>query len=122
MIQLKSLLNVADNTGAKKAVCIKVLGGSKARYAGVGDVIVVAIRLASPKGLVKQHTVERAVVVRTAHPIHRSDGTYLRFDENACVIIGTDRLPKGTRVFGPVARELRQKGFQKIVSLAPEVL
>jgi large subunit ribosomal protein L14 len=122
MIQTRTVLNVADNTGAKKAMCIKVLGGSKARYAGVGGVIVVAIKLASPKGLVKQHTIERAVVVRTIHPIHRNDGSYLRFDENACVIIGTDGLPKGTRVFGPVARELRPKGFQKIISLAPEVL
>jgi large subunit ribosomal protein L14 len=122
MIQTRTILNVADNTGAKKAMCVKVLGGSKARYAGVGDVIVVAIKLASPKGLVKQHTVERAVVVRTKHPIHRNDGSYLRFDENACVIVAKDNLPKGTRVFGPVARELRQKGFQKIISLAPEVL
>jgi len=122
MIQTRTLLNVADNTGAKTAMCVKVLGGSKARYARVGDVIVVAIKLASPKGLVKQHTVERAVVVRTSWPIHRVDGTYLRFDDNACVIIGTDMLPKGTRVFGPVARELRQKGFQRIISLAPEVL
>ena len=122
MIQLKSILNVADNTGAKKAQCIKVLGGSKARYAGVGDVIVVAIKLASPKGLVKQHTIERAVVVRTVHQLRRPDGSYLRFDENACVIIDKEGIPKGTRVFGPVARELRMKGFQKIVSLAPEVL
>jgi large subunit ribosomal protein L14 len=122
MIQLKSILNVADNTGAKKAQCVKVLGGSKARYASVGDVIVVAIKLASPKGLVKQHTVERAVVVRTVHPLRRPDGSYLRFDENACIIVDKEGMPKGTRVFGPVARELRMKGFQKIVSLAPEVL
>ena len=122
MIQTRTILNVADNTGAKRAVCIKVLGGSKARYAGVGDVIVVAIKLASPKGLVKEHTVERAVVVRTKKSIHRNDGSYLRFDDNACVIVAKDNLPKGTRVFGPVARELRPKGFQKIISLAPEVL
>ena len=122
MIQTRTILNVADNTGAKRAMCVKVLGGSKARYAGVGDVIVVAIKDAAPKGLVKQHTVERAVVVRTHKSIHRNDGSYLKFDDNACVIIGTDNLPKGTRVFGPVARELRPKGFQKIISLAPEVL
>jgi len=122
MIQMKTVLNVADNTGARRAVCIKVLGGSKRRYAGVGDVIVIAIRLAAPKGLVKTHTIERAVVVRTVRSIRRNDGSYLRFDDNACVIVGTDGLPKGTRVFGPVARELRLKGFQKIISLAPEVL
>ena len=122
MIQTESRLEVADNTGAKSVLCIKVLGGSKARYAGVGDVIVVAIKLASPKGLVKEHTVERAVVVRTKKSIHRNDGSYLRFDDNACVIVAKDNLPKGTRVFGPVARELRPKGFQKIISLAPEVL
>lgn len=122
MIQTRTILNVADNTGAKRAMCVKVLGGSKARYAGVGDVIVVAVKLASPKGLVKEHTVERAVVVRTKKSIHRNDGSYLRFDDNACVIVAKDNLPKGTRVFGPVARELRPKGFQKIISLAPEVL
>ena len=122
MIQTRTILNVADNTGAKRAMCIKVLGGSKARYAGVGDVIVIAIKLASPKGLVKEHAVERAVVVRTKKSIHRNDGSYLKFDDNACVIVGVDKLPKGTRVFGPVARELRPKGFQKIISLAPEVL
>ena len=122
MIQTRTILNVADNTGAKRAMCVKVLGGSKARYAGVGDVIVVAIKIAAPKGLVKEHAVERAVVVRTSKSIHRNDGSYLKFDDNACVIVGTDNLPKGTRVFGPVARELRPKGFQKIISLAPEVL
>ncbi len=122
MIQTRTILNVADNTGAKRAMCIKVLGGSKARYAGVGDVIVVAVKDAAPKGLVKNHTVERAVVVRTRKSIHRNDGSYLRFDDNACVIVAKDNLPKGTRVFGPVARELRPKGFQKIISLAPEVL
>ena len=122
MIQTRTILNVADNTGAKRAMCIKVLGGSKARYAGVGDVIVVAVKDAAPKGLVKNHTVERAVVVRTRKSIHRNDGSYLRFDDNACVIVAKDNLPKGTRVFGPVARELRPKGFQKIIYLAPEVL
>lgn len=122
MIQTRTVLNVADNTGAKSAMCIKVLGGSKARYAHVGDVIVVAIKDAAPKGLVKNHTVERAVIVRTKHSIRRDDGSCLRFDDNACVIVAKDGLPKGTRVFGPVAREIRGKGFQKIVSLAPEVL
>jgi len=122
MIQVQTILNVADNTGAKRAMCIKVLGGSKRRYAWIGDVIVVAIKNASPKGIVKTHSVERAVIVRTANPIRRPDGSYIRFDENACVIVAKDNLPKGTRVFGPIARELRQKGFQKIISLAPEVL
>ena len=122
MIQTRTLLTVADNTGAKAAMCVKVLGGSKARYAHIGDVIVVAIKQASPKGLVKQHTVERAVVVRTKSPVRRADGSYLKFDDNACVIVGSDMFPKGTRVFGPVARELRPKGFQKIISLAAEVL
>jgi len=122
MIQPQTLLNVADNTGAKKAMCIKVLGGSKRHYAGIGDVIVVAVKNASPKGVVKSHAVERAVIVRTTNNIRRPDGSYLRFDENACVIINKDGLPKGTRIFGPIARELRQKGYQKIISLAPEVL
>ena len=122
MIQTQTLLNVADNTGAKRVMCIKVLGGSKRRYAHVGDVIVVAVKHASPKGVVKNHTVERAVVVRTAKSIRRSDGSYLKFDENACVIVSKEGQPKGTRVFGPIARELRQKGYQKIISLAPEVL
>jgi large subunit ribosomal protein L14 len=122
MIQTRTILTVADNTGAKHAMCVKVLGGSKARYARVGDVIVVAVKDAAPKGLVKNHAVERAVVVRTRKSIHRNDGSYLRFDDNACVIVSKDNLPKGTRVFGPVARELRPKGFQKIISLAPEVL
>ncbi len=122
MIQPQSLLNVADNTGAKKVMCVKVLGGSHRRYAHIGDVIVVAVKSASPKGVVKAHSVERAVIVRTAKNIRRPDGSYLKFDENACVIIAKDGLPKGTRVFGPTARELRQKGFQKIISLAPEVL
>ncbi len=122
MIQTQSLLSVADNTGAKRVMCIKVLGGSKRRYAHVGDVIVVAVKHASPKGIVKNHSVERAVVVRTAKSIRRSDGSYLKFDENACVIVSKEGQPKGTRVFGPIARELRSKGYQKIISLAPEVL
>lgn len=122
MIQTRTFLEVADNTGAKRAMCIKVLGGTKKRYAKVGDIIIVAIKQASPKGLVQQHSVQRAVVVRTKKAIHRFDGTYLRFDDNAVVIINEENLPKGTRVFGPVARELRLSGFQKIVSLAPEVL
>ncbi len=123
MIQPQTILNVADNTGAKKVMCIKVLGGSKRRYAHVGDVIVVAVKSASPRGVVKSHSVERAVIVRTTKPIRRSDGSYLKFDENACIIINKEGgQPKGTRVFGPIARELRQKGYQKIISLAPEVL
>lgn len=122
MIQPQTMLSVADNTGAKSVMCVKVLGGSKRRYAKIGDVIVVAVKTASPKGVVKNHSVERAVIVRTANQIRRTDGSYLRFDENACVIVNKEGLPKGTRVFGPIARELRQKGFQKIISLAPEVL
>lgn len=122
MIQPQTLLNVADNTGAKKVMCIKVLGGSKRRYAYVGDVIVVAVKAAAVKGVVKNHTVQRAVVVRTKYNIRRQDGSYLKFDENAVVIIGTDGMPKGTRVFGPIARELRARGYQKIISQAPEVL
>jgi len=123
MIQVQSILSVADNTGAKRVMCIKVLGGSKRRYASIGDVIVVAVKAASPRGVVKSHTVERAVIVRVKYPIRRADGSYLRFDQNACVIINKETgAPKGTRVFGPVARELRQKGYQKIISLAPEVL
>ena len=122
MIQTQSIINVADNTGAKRVMCIKVLGGSKRRYARIGDLIVVAVKTASPKGVVKTHSVERAVIVRTAKAIRRPDGSYIRFDENACVIVSKDGLPKGTRIFGPIARELRQKGYQKIISLAPEVL
>lgn len=116
------MLNVADNTGAKRVMCIKVLGGSKRRYAGVGDLIVVAVKSASVKGVIKNHTVQKAVVVRTKNSIHRDDGSYVKFDDNAVVIVGADMLPKGTRVFGPVARELRAKGYQKIISQAPEVL
>ena len=122
MIQTQSTLNVADNTGAKKVMCIKVLGGSKRRYASVGDVIIVAVKSASVKGVVKNHTVQRAVVVRTRKEIRRNDGSYLRFDDNAAVLISENGEPKGTRVFGPIARELRAAGYQKIISQAPEVL
>jgi len=122
MIQSNTILGVADNTGAKSVMCVKVLGGSRRRYASVGDVIVVAVKTAAPRGIVKKKAVEKAVVVRTKKLIRRKDGSGIRFDDNACIIIGGDRLPKGTRVFGPVARELRAKGFQKIISLAPDVL
>lgn len=122
MIQTQTRLVVVDNTGAKQAMCIKVLGGSKRRYAHVGDMIVVAIKKAGSKGVVKKKSVERAVVVRTRSQVGRKDGTYLRFDDNACVVISKEGVPKGTRVFGPVARELRSRGYQKIVSQASEVL
>ncbi|PIR51461.1 50S ribosomal protein L14 [Candidatus Peregrinibacteria bacterium CG10_big_fil_rev_8_21_14_0_10_49_24] len=122
MIQVETLLNVADNTGAKSAQCIKVLGGSRRRYAHVGDIIVVAVKSAAPRGTVKRKTVQRAVIVRTKALTRRKDGSGIRFDDNACVIIDGARMPKGTRVFGPVARELRAKGYQKIISLAPDVL
>ena len=122
MIQQQTILQVADNSGAKEVMCIKVLGSSKRRYAYIGDEIIVSVKKASPKGAVKQKTVQRAVIVRTRKNTKRKDGSYLRFDENAVVIIGKDKIPKGTRVFGPVARELRELGFQKIISQAPEVL
>jgi large subunit ribosomal protein L14 len=122
MIQSQSILTVADNTGAKKVMCIRVLAGSRRRYAGLGDVIVVSVKEASPKGIVKKKAVEKAVIVRTKSLTRRSDGSGIRFDENACVIINPDGEPKGTRIFGPVARELRSKKFQRIVSLAPDVL
>lgn len=122
MIQQQSILQVADNSGAKECMCIKVLGSSKKRYAKIGDEIVVSIKKASPKGAVKRRSVQRAVVVRSTKQTRRKDGSYVKFDENAVVIVGKDGQPKGTRVFGPVARELRDKGYQKIVSLAPEVL
>lgn len=122
MIQPETRLKVADNTGAKKVECIKVLGGSKRRYAQLGDIIVVAVKEANPKGIVKKKAVERAVVVRQVKEFGRKDGSSIRFDENAVVIIDKDKQPKGTRVFGPVARELRERGYQKIISLAPEVL
>jgi large subunit ribosomal protein L14 len=122
MIQAQSILSVADNSGAKEVMCIKVLGGSKRRYAGIGDQIVVSIKKAAPKGAVKKKTVQRAVIVRMKQNLRRKDGTYIRFDENAVVIVNKDGQPRGTRVFGPVARELREGGYQKIISLAPEVL
>ena len=122
MIQLQTRLNVADNSGAKIAYCIKVLGGSKRRYARVGDIIVVSIKKAAPKGVVKRKSVLKAVVVRQKKTIRRRDGSFLRFDDNAIVIINGEGQPRGTRVFGPVAREIRAKGYQKIISQAPEVL
>ncbi len=122
MIQQESRLAVADNSGAKEVLCIRVLGGTKKRYAGVGDKIVVAIKSAIPSGNVKKGTVSKAVIVRTKKPVRRNDGSYIRFDDNAVVLLtGTDEL-RGTRIFGPVARELREKQYLKIVSLAPEVL
>jgi large subunit ribosomal protein L14 len=122
MIQMQSYLNVADNSGAKRVQCVKVLGGSKRKYAGVGDIIVVAVKDALPGAPVKKGNVERAVIVRTKKEYKRLDGTYIRFDDNACVIIDNQQNPKGKRIFGPVARELRDEDFMKIVSLAPEVL
>ena len=122
MIQTESVLDVADNSGAKKLYCIKALGGSKRRYASVGDVIVVSIREAIPNGKVKKGDVARAVIVRTAKELRRRDGTYIRFDTNSAVLINAQGEPIGTRIFGPVARELRAKKYMKIVSLAPEVL
>ena len=122
MIQQESRLKVADNTGARELLCIRVLGGSSRRYAGVGDVIVGTIKDANPGGSVKKGEVVRAVVVRTKKESRRQDGTYIRFDDNACVIIDNNRQPRGTRIFGPVARELRDQRFMRIVSLAPEVL
>ena len=122
MIQQESRLNVADNSGAKEVLCIRVLGGSKRRYAGVGDKIVVSVKNAVPGGNVKKGDVSRAVVVRTKKEYRRKDGTYIRFDENAAVLLNDADEPRGTRIFGPVARELREKEFMRIVSLAPEVL
>ncbi len=122
MIQQESRLKVADNTGARELLCIRVLGGSSRRYAGIGDVIVGTVKEATPGGSVKKGEVVRAVVVRTKKEARRPDGTYIRFDDNACVIIDTNRQPRGTRIFGPVARELRDERFMRIVSLAPEVL
>jgi large subunit ribosomal protein L14 len=123
MIQQESRLRIADNTGAKVVLCIRVMGGSRRRYGGVGDMIVATVKQASPGGAVKKGDIVRAVIVRTAKEYGRSDGSYIRFDDNAAVILdGETRNPKGTRIFGPVARELRDKGFMKIVSLAPEVL
>ncbi len=122
MIQQETMLQVGDNTGAKKVLCIKVLGGSTRKYATVGDIIVAAVKEAAPGGVVKKGDVVKAVVVRTRKEIRRKDGSYIAFSENAAVIIDDNKNPKGTRIFGPVARELREKNFMKIVSLAPEVL
>lgn len=122
MIQQESRLNVCDNSGAKEILCIRVLGGTRKRYARVGDTIVATVKEASPNGTVKKKTVVRAVVVRTKDMIRRKDGSTIKFDDNAAVIIGDDKLPKGTRIFGPVPRELRDLGYAKIVSQAPEVL
>ena len=116
------MLTVADNSGAKKVLCIKVLGGTRRRYAGVGDIIVVAVKEALPNSAIKKGTIEKAVIVRTHKEYRRPDGTYIRFDDNACVIIDANKNPKGKRIFGPVARELRERDYMKIVSLAPEVL
>ncbi len=122
MVQQQSILKVADNTGAKEIMCIRCLGGSYRKYAGVGDVIVASVKTATPGGVVKKGDVVKAVVVRTKKPIRRADGSYVRFDENAAVIIKDDKTPRGTRIFGPVARELRDGDYMKILSLAPEVL
>ena len=121
MIQQQSRLKVADNTGAKELMCIRCLGGSHRKFAGVGDVIVASVKSAIPTGVVKKGDVVKAVIVRTKKPIKRADGSYIRFDENAAVIIRDDGTPKGTRIFGPIARELRDKDYMKILSLAPEV-
>ena len=122
MIQQQTILKVADNTGAKELMCIRCLGGSHRKFAGVGDVIVASVKSAIPNGVVKKGDVVKAVIVRTKKPIRRQDGSYVRFDENAAVIIRDDGNPKGTRIFGPIARELRDKDYMKILSLAPEVL
>ena len=122
MIQVESYLKVADNTGAKEIHCIRVLGGSKRKYGNIGDVIVASVRKAAPGGTVKKGDVVKAVIVRSKRGVRREDGSYVRFDENAAVIIKEDRNPKGTRIFGPVARELREKDYMKILSLAPEVI
>ena len=122
MIQMQTLLKVADNTGAKELMCIRVLGGTRRKYANIGDVIIASVRKATPGGVVKKGDVVKAVVVRSVKGARRKDGSYIKFDENAAVIIKDDKTPRGTRIFGPVARELREKHFMKIVSLAPEVL
>ena len=122
MIQQQTFMKVADNTGAKELMCIRVLGGTGRRYARIGDVVVCAVKKATPSGVVKKGEVVKAVVVRTVQSLRRADGSYIRFDENAAVIINADKNPKGTRIFGPVARELREKEYLKILSLAPEVL
>ena len=122
MIQMQTYLNVADNTGARELMCIRVLGGTRRRYANIGEVVVCSVKKAAPGGMVKKGDVVKAVIVRSAKGLRRDDGTYFRFDENAAVIIRDDTQPRGTRIFGPVARELREKDYLKILSLAPEVL
>ena len=122
MIQVQTILKAADNTGARKLMCIRVLGGSLRRYASVGDIIVASFKEATPGGVVKKGDVVKCVIVRTNKEVRRPDGSYIKFDENAAVIIKDDKTPRGTRIFGPVARELREKDFMKIVSLAPEVI
>ena len=122
MLQMQSNLVVADNSGAKLVQCIKVLGGSHRRFAGIGDIVVVAVKEAIPTSTIKEGSVQKAVIVRVAKEYRRADGTYIRFDDNACVIVDADKNPKGKRIFGPVARELRDMDYMKIVSLAPEVL
>ena len=122
MIQMQSNMTVADNSGAKIVQCIKVIGGSHRRYAGIGDIVVVAVKEAIPTSTIKKGSVEKAVIVRQAKEYRRPDGTYIRFDDNACVIVDENKNPKGKRIFGPVARELRDMDFMKIISLAPEVL
>ena len=122
MVQMQTYLKVADNTGAKELMCIRVLGGSRKRYANIGDVVVASVKKAAPGGTVKKGDVVKAVIVRSKHGLRREDGSYIRFDENAAVIIREDKNPRGTRIFGPVARELREAGYLKILSLAPESL
>ncbi len=122
MVQLETRLNVADNSGAKKIKCFKILGGSKKRYGFIGDIVVASVKDALPNSQIKKGEIVRAVIVRTKKEVRRKDGTYIRFDDNAAVIIDTQKNPRGTRIFGPVARELREKQFTKIISLAPEVL
>ncbi len=122
MIQQQTLLKVADNTGAKELMCIRVLGGSKRRFANIGDVVVASVKKATPGGVVKKGDVVKAVIVRSVKGVRRNDGTYIKFDENAAVIIKEDKTPRGTRIFGPIARELRDHDYMKILSLAPEVL
>ena len=122
MIQQESRMKVADNTGAKELLCIRVLGGTGRRYANIGDVVVASVKKAAPGGVVKKGDVVKAVIVRSVHGIHRADGSYIKFDENSAVIIREDKTPRGTRIFGPVAREIREKDYLKILSLAPEVL
>ncbi|WP_294406281.1 50S ribosomal protein L14 [uncultured Ruminococcus sp.] len=122
MVQMQTYLKVADNSGAKELMCIRVLGGTRRKYANIGDVVVCSVKKATPGGVVKKGDVVKAVIVRSAKGLRRADGTYIRFDENAAVIIKEDKNPKGTRIFGPVAKELRDKDYMKILSLAPEVL